>query len=142
MVARKVTFTAGLVGGLGWLVKVALIWGNGGTNTDQGLVAVCYFVGVGGLIVAAAAAGAWLTASRPVVVRVLTGIMGVVAIFLLFTIFDAVLSPLARDGHWFQEEVEIVATALVGLVLALAARPLRGQTSRDSGAALSVQGEV
>lgn len=133
MSARKVTFTAGLVGGLGWLVKVALIWGNSGTNTDQGLVAVFFFVGLGGLVVAAAAAGVWLTASRPIVVRVLAGIAGVAVLFLLFTLFDAVLSPLARDGHWFQQEVEIVAVALVGIVLALAARPVRGQSARGLG---------
>ena len=127
MSARNVTFAAGLVGGLGWLIKVALIWGNGGTNTDQGLVAVLYFVGLASLVVAAAAAGVWLTANRPVVLRVLAGILGVVVIFVLFSLFDAVLSPLASDGHWFQQEVEIVATALVGLVLAWVARPVATQ---------------
>ena len=133
MSARKVTFTAGLVGGLGWLVKVALIWGNGGTNTDQGLVAVFFFVGLGGLVVASVAAGVWLTANRPVMVRVLAGIVGLVAIWLLFTLLDAVLSPLVRDDHWFQQEVEIVVTALVGLVLASVARPLHGPREHRLG---------
>ena len=123
MTARKATFVAGLTGGLSWLVKVALIWGNGGTNTDEGLVAVLYLLGLASLVVAVAAAGAWLTASRPVVVRVLAGILGVVVMFVLFSAFDAVLSPMVSDGHWFQQEVEIVAAAPVGLVLAWAARP-------------------
>jgi hypothetical protein len=124
MSARKVTFVAGLTGGLGWLVKVALIWGNNGTNTDEGLVAVLYFLGLTSLLVAAVAAGVWLTSKRPVVVRVLAGIIGVVVMFVLFSVFDAVLSPLVSDGHWFQQEVEIVAAALVGFMLAWAARPV------------------
>ena len=61
MRARKVTFVAGLTGGLSWLAKVALIWGNGGTNTDEGLVAVFYSVGLASLVLAAAAVGVWLT---------------------------------------------------------------------------------
>jgi len=130
-----VTFTAALVGGLGWLVKVALIWANGGTNTDEGLVAVFFFVGLGGLVVAAAAAGVWLTADRPVIARALAGIAGVAAIFLLFALLDAVLSPLAPEGHWFQQEVEIVATALVGVVLAWTARPLHGHDTTAAAAA-------
>jgi hypothetical protein len=133
MSARSVTFAAGLAGGLGWLVKVALIWGNDGTNTDEGLVAVFYFLGLASLVVAAAAAGVWLTVNRPVVMRVLAGILGVVVMFVLFSVFDAVLSPLASDGHWFQQEVEIVAAALGGIVLAWAARPV----ATNDGTALS-----
>jgi hypothetical protein len=95
---------------------------NGHRRTDecsQGDV-----LGLASLVVAAAAVGVWLTTNRPVVVRVLAGILGVVLMFVLFAAFDAVLSPLASDGHWFQQEVEIVAAALVGIALAWAARPV------------------
>ena len=63
----------------------------------------------------------------------LAGIVAVVVMFVLFSAFDAVLSPLASDGHWFQQEVEIVAAALVGIALAWAARPV----ASNDGAASS-----
>jgi hypothetical protein len=119
MIARRVTLVAGLVGGLGWLTKVALIWGNGGTNTDQGVVAVFYVVGLLGLVVAFAAAGAWLTAGRPVWQRALAVVVGLVTFFLTLAALDAVLAPVAPDDHWFAEEVEIVAMGLVGLLVGL-----------------------
>jgi hypothetical protein len=140
MSARTLTFVAGLTGGLGWVVKVALIWDNDGTNTDEGIVAVLYFLGLASMVVAAAAAGVWVTAHRPVVVRVLAGMIGVVVVFGLFSLFDAVLSPLVSDGHWFQQEVEIVATAMVGLVLAWAARPVAAKDRDASGRPPAMRG--
>jgi hypothetical protein len=125
---------AGVVGGVGWLVKVALIWANGGSNTDQGLVAAFYFLGLGGLLVAWAACGAWLTTQRPVWLRVLASAGGVVAFFVVFGFLDLVLSPLAVDGHWFQDEIEIVAAALLGLALALTTRIRRVRVARPTAA--------
>jgi hypothetical protein len=121
MTARHVVLYAGTVGGLGWLVKVALIWENGGTNTDEGLVAVMFLVGALGLLVASAAAGAWLTARRPAWLRALAAVGGVVAFLAVFSLLDLVLSPLAEDGSWAKDEVEIVASALLGLALAVVA---------------------
>jgi hypothetical protein len=106
---------AALVGGLAWLVKVALIWGNGGTNLDEGAVSAMYLVGLVGLVVASAAAGAALTGTRPLWVRALAGVLGVAAFVLVSEVLDAVLSPLAAEGSWQREEVAIVATALLAL---------------------------
>jgi hypothetical protein len=123
--AVRVVFVAGLVGSIAWLVKVALIWGNGGTNTDEGLVAVCYLIGFVGLVVACAAGGAWLTAGRPTWLRAVASIGGVVAFFVMFNLLDLLLSPLTSGGHWFQDEVEILVAATITLALAIVARPRR-----------------
>lgn len=133
MRARQVAFWAGVVGGVGWLAKVALIWANGGTNTDEGLVAVMFAVGVLGMFVAAAAAGAWLTAGRPGWLRALAAAGGIVGFLVLFGLLDAVLSPLAEDGSWAQEEVEIVASAVLALGLAAIARPGRVRSAAPAG---------
>jgi hypothetical protein len=129
MSARRVAFAAGLVGGISWLAKVAMIWGNDGTNTDKGLVAVAFLVGAAGLMVAAAAAGAWLAAARPLWLRAAAAIAGVVTFLVVFALLDAVLSPLAEDGHWSQDEVEIVASAVLALGLAAVAWPGRARSA-------------
>jgi hypothetical protein len=112
---------AALVGGLAWLVKVALIWGNEGTNLDEGAVGAMYLAGLVGLVVAAGAAGAALTRTRPTWVRALAGVLGVAAFVLVSEVLDAVLSPLAEEGSWQREEVAIVATALLAVGSATAA---------------------
>jgi hypothetical protein len=44
-----------------------------------------------------------------------------VAFLVVFSLLDLVLSPLAEDGSWAKDEVEIVASALLGLALAVVA---------------------
>ena len=54
---RRLAAVAWLVGGVAWLVKLTLIFANGGTNTNEGIVGVVFFVGVLALVVAGAASG-------------------------------------------------------------------------------------
>jgi hypothetical protein len=119
--ARKTALVAAAVGGLGWLVKVVLIWGNGGTNLDQGVVAVAYVVGLLALVTASAAAGAALARRQPWWIRGAAAVLGVVVFFLVSEALDAVVSPLAPAGTWQRDEVSIVATAVLALACAAAA---------------------
>jgi hypothetical protein len=128
--ARQVAMGAGLVGGFAWLVKVGLIWANGGTNTDQGVVAAMYLLGLGGLAVGAGAAGAALTAGRGVALRALGGAAGLVAFVVVFAVLDVVLSPLAPEDSWARDEMQIVGAAVLALVLVAVAA---WQRSRGAG---------
>jgi hypothetical protein len=119
--SRDAAVAAGLVGGGAWLAKVGLIWANGGSNTDQGVVAVMYLLGLVGLAAASAAAGVALTAGRRVVLRVLGGATGVIAFVVVFSILDPVLSPLAAEGSWMRDEMQILGTAVLALLLVLVA---------------------
>jgi hypothetical protein len=119
--ARDAAVATGLVGGLAWLAKVGLIWANGGSNTDQGVVAVMYLLGLLGLAAASAAAGVALTAGRPVVLRVLGGAAGVIAFVVVFSVLDPVLSPLAAQDSWMRAEMQILGAAVLALLLVLVA---------------------
>ena len=55
--ARRVATWAWLVAGIAWLVKVALIAENSGSDTTGGLVGVAFFIGLAALMAAGAASG-------------------------------------------------------------------------------------
>ena len=111
-----------LAGGVAWLVKVALIWANGGTNTTDGLVGVLFALGavLSGL---AAAIRAWQ--ARPAAStshRVLAALLAVIAFFAAVNL-PILVGWQLFGGTWIAEEVGVVMTA--SLAVALGQRWLR-----------------
>lgn len=107
----------GVVAGLAWLVKVGLIYANGGTNTSSGPVAAMYLVGFIGLLLAAGAGGWALLAGRPAWQRALGAIAGLVLAFGATQVVDTVAKGIYRQDGWFRGEVSILLLALVALAL-------------------------
>ena len=48
--ATRVAGALAVLGGVAWLVKFALIWENGGSNTTDGLVGVLFDIGAIGIL--------------------------------------------------------------------------------------------
>ena len=117
--ARRGATWAWLVAGVVWLVKVALIAENGGSDTTGGLVGVAFFIGVATLVVAGAATGFVLLRRRSRWLGYLGLLLGVVATLAGFVVLEGVLKEIVPADGWFEGEVGIVGTAIVALALGL-----------------------
>jgi hypothetical protein len=106
---------AAVIGGVAWLVKVALIWANGGTNTDEGVVGLAYLVGLVGVVVAVGALGWLLTRGRPVWLRAVATIVFPVVVFVGWQLLDGLIKAVYTEENWVQGEITIVIAALVAL---------------------------
>ncbi len=117
--ALRIATWAWLVAGVAWLVKVALIAENGGSDTTGGLVGVAFFIGVAALVVAGAASGFVLLRRWGRWLGYVGLPLGVVATLVGFVLLEGVLKEIVPADGWFEGEVGIVATAIVALALGL-----------------------
>ena len=117
MNASNVGSIAALAGGACWLVKVALIWGNGGTNTAGGLVAVAYFIGFAALLVALLAGGYSLVTTAPIWLRVVVSVAVVLLGWTLFTIVDDAVKGVYSSQGWLRDELGILIAASIALAV-------------------------
>jgi hypothetical protein len=130
MRTRTVAIVAGIVGGLGWIAKIIVMALQGGPDSGSILEAIAFFTGLAGVIIAAAAAAAYLTRERPLVWRVAAALGAVVAAAAITGAGQAALSALPGDG-WLQEEAIFGLVGLIAVVAALLA--LRGRQERGAG---------
>lgn len=98
-------------------MKVALIWANGGTNTDEGAVGLAFLVGLVGVVVAVGALGWLLTSGRPVWQRAGAAVVFPVVVFVGWQLVDRLIKALYTEENWVQGEINIVLAALVALGL-------------------------
>ena len=108
---------AALAGGVGWLVKVALIWANGGENTDSGLVGVMYVVGLVALVVSLGAAGYTLAEKAPVWLRAVVVVATPLLVMMVWVLLDQGIRAVYTTEGWFRDEVTVLLTAVVALLL-------------------------
>jgi hypothetical protein len=130
MRARTTAIVAGIAGGLGWLAKIVVMALQDGPDPDSIPEAVAFFVGLLGVMIAAAATGAFLARERPPVRRVGAAVGAVVATGVVIGIGQWALGSLPGDG-WLQEEAIFGLVGLVALaaaLFALRARPERTGT--------------
>ena len=132
--SRRLAAVAWLVGGVAWLVKLTLIFANGGTNTNEGIVGVAFFVGVLALVVAGAASGFTLLRRWGIWAAAIGVPIGAVATLVGFSVIDGVLQSVVPASGWFEEEVGILGTAVVALLLGLALLA-RGRTKGAASSA-------
>jgi hypothetical protein len=118
--ARTIAIVAGVGGGLGWLGKIAIMAAQGGPDPDSIPEALAFFVGLLGIVVAAAAVGVHLSRGRPLVWRVGAAVGCVVAVAAVTFAGQAALGALPGDA-WLREEAMLGVVGLVALVLSLAA---------------------
>lgn len=114
--ATRVAGVLAIVGGVAWLVKFALIWQNGGTNTTDGLVGVLFDVGAVAILLALGI-HAWcaprqgLLRHRPIAVLVF------VVAFAAAVNLPIVLGWVLFGRTWLAEEVGVLLTAVAAVVL-------------------------
>lgn len=120
-----------------WLLKVALIWANGGTNTDDDLVAVVYFIGLAGLLVALLAGGYSVVTTAPIWLRAVVSVCATLLGLTLFTIIDDALKGMYSSEGWLRDELGILVAALiavsVGVVGVVRSRQLEPKAPHAGG---------
>jgi hypothetical protein len=118
MRARTVAIVAGLVGGIGWMGKIAVMAAQGGPDEDSGLEALAFFAGLGGVVIAAAAFGVYLGRRHSVARRVAYAVGAIIAVVVIVGLGQAGLSALPGDS-WVREEAIFGITGLVAFVSAI-----------------------
>ena len=128
---RSSTLTAGrwnfisslaiVSGALVWLVKFATIFASAGEETDSGMPAMFYVLGL--LLMAGGLAGiaVGLTRHRPMIARIFAGLSAAAAFVATFLALDFLVRPLV-PGNWpayVGDEVSIVLTAAAWLAIGL-----------------------
>ena len=124
------------VGGALWVLKVAMIALNDalGRDVDAFPVVVFYLGAVLLMVVGSTAVGIALVRNAPWWVQLLAAFAGIVGLFLLYTLLDAVLKGAFGDAgpSWLADELGIVATGAVCLVGGvLLARSTAARLHRD-----------
>ena len=108
------------VGGALWVLKVAVIALNDaiGRDIDAFPVPVFYLAAILLMVVGSTAVGIALVRNAPWWVQVLAALAGVIGLFLLYTLLDAVLKGAFGDAgpSWLADELGIVSTGAVCLV--------------------------
>lgn len=124
-IVHRVFAFAAVVAGAAWLTKTALIAANGGTNTDEGIVAVCWALGMLGCLVAAATGGVLLAHRAPAWARVVAALVAVPVAFVVLGLVDTMVKAAYAGDGWFRDELSLL---VVGVVLgAVGAAALRAE---------------
>lgn len=113
--ALRLAGALAVVGGAAWLVKVALIWKNGGTNTTDGLVGALFTLGAVTILIALMIR-AWL-ASDPQVRYRLLSVLAVAVAFVAAVDVPILLGWVLLGRTWLAEELGIILTAVAAVVL-------------------------
>ena len=110
---------AWLVGGAAWLVKVLLIAENGGSNTDEGVVAVAFLVGVASLVLAGALTGFVLLRRFGLWAALLGVPLGAVVVLVGISGVDSLLSAIVPASGWFEDEVGVLGMVVLAALVAV-----------------------
>jgi len=105
-----------MLGGAAWLVKVALIWENGGTNTTDGLVGVLFDIGAIGIVLGAGIR-AWHAPASGLLRHRLVAVLAAVIAFVAAVNLPILLGWVLFGRTWLAEEVGVILTAVGALVL-------------------------
>lgn len=115
---RRVASIAAVVGGVGWLVKVGLVWLSGG-DAGGGLVNLMYDLGFAAFAVALAAAGYTLVEKAPVWLRAVVAVATPLLVLMVWLMLDPAIRTLYPGDSWLHEEVSDLVAGVIALVLGL-----------------------
>lgn len=116
---RRIASIAAVVGGVGWLAKVALIWANNGENTDSGLVGIMYGIGLVGLFVALAAAGYTLVETAPVWLRAVVAVATPLLVLMVWVLLNQAILAVYPGDSWLRDELGILVAAVIAVLMGL-----------------------
>jgi hypothetical protein len=107
------------VGGAGWLLKVFLIWGNGGENTGSGPVGYMYLVGWVAFAVALGAAGYTLVERAPVWLRGVVAVATPLLVLMVWQLMDQGIKSVYPGSSWLRDELSVVIAGVIALVMGM-----------------------
>jgi hypothetical protein len=116
---RRIASIAAVVGGVGWLARVVLIYLNGGEETDTGLVGIMFLVGLGAGCVALAAAGYTLVEKAPVWLRGVVAIATPLLVLMVWALLDQGIKAVYTKDTWLREELDIILAAIIAVIMGL-----------------------
>ncbi len=106
-----------LTGGLSWIVKVLLIWENGGTNRYGGTVGLMFLIGT---VLLASATVLWTwhaTRGRSLLIR--AGLLlGALIVLLLAINLLSVVAYFVFPGSWLADEFGVILVAVAAIIAA------------------------
>lgn len=114
--ASRIAGVLAVVGGAAWLVKFALIWQNGGTNTTEGLVGLLFDVGAIAILLALGVR-AWCAPRRGLLRYRPVAVLVVVVAFAAAVNLPILLGWVLLGRTWLAEEVGVLLTAVAVIVL-------------------------
>ncbi len=118
-----------LTGGLSWIVKILLIWENGGTNTFGGAVGLMFLIGT---VLLASATVLWTwhaTGGRSLLMR--AGLLlGALIVLLLAINLLSLVAYFVFPGSWLAGEFGVTLVAVAAIIAA--ARVTGAETSSES----------
>lgn len=104
-------------GGLAWLAKMAVITTTDGavSGTGSAAASVFYLLGLGLMAGGLAGVAVALTARRPVAVRAIGALGGLVAFVVVYSVLDGIAKSLVGDAGpaWMPDEAGILTTGAV-----------------------------
>jgi hypothetical protein len=131
MTSRRVASIAAVLGGLGWLVKVALIWAGGGEDADRGLVGVMFVAGLVCIVVALGAAGYTLVRTAPAWLRAVVTVAVPALVLVVWQMLDQAVKAVYTDEGWLRDELNVILAALVAVAAGVWALTLRQAASPE-----------
>lgn len=105
-----------VVGGVAWILKVALIWMNGGTETTSGVIGILFITGAMSLAVAGGIRAWYLPGTLKIWPRVLAAI-AFLAVLVLMVDAPILIGWQLFGRIWIAEELGVMLTALIAVGL-------------------------
>lgn len=106
-----------LTGGLIWIVKIVLIWQNGGTNRFDGTVGLMFMIG---MVLLAAATVLWTwhaTRGRSFLMR--AGLLlGALTVLFLAINLPILVGQTLFPGSWLADEFGVILVAVAAIIAA------------------------
>ncbi len=113
---RRIVSIAAVVGGVGWLVKVGLIWYSGGETTSGGLVDKAFYGGFAAFAVALGAAGYTLVDKAPVWLRGVVAIATPLLVLMMWQLFDQAVKAMYGGDTWLHDQLSVIIGAVAALI--------------------------
>ena len=113
---RRIASTAAVVGGVGWLLKVVLIWLGGG-DIGGPLVAAMSVLGLAALAIALSGGGYTLVERAPVWLRAVVTVATPLLVLMVWQLLDQAIKAVYPGDSWFRDELSTVVAAVAALGL-------------------------
>ncbi|HSE10339.1 MAG TPA: hypothetical protein VLB29_16880 [Nocardioidaceae bacterium] len=111
---RRIASIFAVLGGVGWLAKVFLIWRSGG-ETESLLVWGLAVAGWAAFAVALGAAGYTLVEKAPVWLRGVVAVATALLVLMLWQLLDQGIKATYDGETWLRDELSVVVAALIAL---------------------------
>ena len=106
-----------LTGGLSWIVKVLLIWENGGTNRFGGTVGLMFMIGTV-LLASATVLWTWRATGRRSLLMRAGLLLGALMVLLLTINLASVVAYFIFPGSWLAGEFGVILVAVAAIIAA------------------------